>query len=66
MTPQEEAATERKIEQMLKGHRQAPDGRDYRAFRYRFEPPATDPGFSKRYDETFPDAPGSVGWWAKR
>jgi hypothetical protein len=62
MTPQQEAAFERKAEKMLRGHRQAPDGRDYRAFVERFRLDVNNPEFDARYDATFKGCPGSADW----
>lgn len=64
MTEAEERAFEVKAEKMLKGHKQCPAGRDFRAFVFRFRD--EDEGFKKRYDDTFPDSPGSEKWWKKR
>ncbi len=66
MNKAEEAAFLKKEEQHFKGHRGSPLGRDFRAFRFRYDCPATDGGFQSRFDETFPDAPLSPGWWKKR
>ena len=62
----EEAEFERKAEKMLRGHRGSPLGRDFRAFRYRYDVSPRDPEFVRRYDQTFPDAPGSPSWWARK
>ena len=64
MTPQQEAAFERKAEKHFQGHRGLIDGRDYRwnCFRFRDE----DDEFRSRFDDTFPDAPGSPGWFEKK
>jgi hypothetical protein len=61
MDAQTEAAFERKAEQHFKGHRGLLPGRDFRwnCFRFRDE----DDQFRSRFDRTFPDAPGSPGWW---
>jgi len=64
MTPEQERQFEIKAEKMLQGHRQAPSGRDYRAFMFRFRD--EDDDFDERYNNTFPDAPGSPAWWARK
>jgi len=66
MTPQQEAAFERKAEQHFKGHRGSPLGRDFRAFRYRYDVCATCEKFKSRFDATFPNAPGGRGWWDRK
>lgn len=62
MTKVEEAIFEKKAEREFRSHQQSPLGRDFRAFRYRFDHPATDPDFESRFNETFPGAPGSPTW----
>jgi len=64
MTPQQEAVFERKSEKMLAGHRGLQNGRDFRwnCFRFRDE----DQAFKDRFDDTFPDAPGSEKWFEKK
>lgn len=59
MTPQEEATFERKAEKMLRGQRELPTGRDYRCFTERFRLDINNLEFDKRFDRTFPGAPGS-------
>jgi hypothetical protein len=59
MTPEEERKFEVKAEKMLKGHRQAPDGRNFMAFRMRFESEEDMENYRKNYDRIFPDAPGA-------
>ena len=64
MTPQQETNFERKAEQHFQGHRGLLPGRDFRwnVFHLRDE----DNEFRSRYDETFPDTPGSPGWFEKK
>ena len=62
----EEAAFEKKADQHFKGHRGSPLGRDFRAFRFRYDHPATDQDFQSRFDETFPDSPGGPRWLDKK
>lgn len=66
MTPQEEAIFEAKAEKMLRGHRGCPLGRDFRAFRYRYDVSPLDEDFASRYDQTFPGAPSSPEWWERK
>ena len=61
-----EAQFERKAEAMLAGHRQAPPGRDYRAFAERYRTDVNNTEFDQRFDETFPAATGSPEWWDKK
>ena len=65
MNAQEEAAFDKKAEKMLSGYREFPNGRDFRCFKGRDRTDFTD-DFRTRYDETFPDAPGSPGWFKKK
>ncbi len=60
----EERQFEAKAEREFKGQRELLPGRDFRynVFRFRDE----DDTFRQRYDETFPDAPGSPQWWARK
>ncbi len=68
MTPAEEARFERQVEKEFRSHRELPNGRDFRWNTYRF----LDQGgndidrFRDNFDETFPDAPGSPGWFEKK
>lgn len=59
-----ESVFERKSEKMLAGHRGLQDGRDFRwnVFRFRDE----DQHFRDRFNDTFPDAPGSPEWWEQK
>ena len=50
---------------MLRGQRELPNGRDFRCFTERFRTD-TDEEFEKRYNDTFPGAPGSPEWWEKK
>jgi hypothetical protein len=52
----EEQAFERKAEKMLRGHRQAPNGRNVFAFVMRYLENDT---YKAKFDNTFPDSPGS-------
>jgi len=64
MTEAQERAFEAKAEREFQGHRGLQNGRDFRwnCFRFRQE----DDDFRKRYDDTFPDAPGSPEWFEKK
>ena len=66
MNKAEEAKFEKKAEQHFRGHRGSPLGRDFRAFRYRFDCPACDSQFQSRFNQTFPMSPGSPGWYEKK
>ena len=63
MYAHEEAAFEKKAEKMLAGHRMPPDGRNIFAFRMRS---LDNSNYRENFDNTFPDAPGSPGWFEKR
>ena len=65
VTLADEAQFEEKAEKMLRGQRELPTGRDFRCF---MERGRTDMGqdFEKRFDNTFPDAPGSDAWFKKK
>ena len=65
IAPAEERAFEEKAERMLAGHRGLIDGRDYRwnVMRYRDSELGHATGFHEKFDETFPEAPGSPGWF---
>jgi hypothetical protein len=65
VTIAEEAKFERNAEKMLKGQRELPAGRDFRAFKGRDRADMGD-DFEKRFDDTFPDAPGSSAWFDKK
>ena len=65
MYAHEEAAFERKAEKMLKGYQPPPDGRDFRCLKER-DRADMGPDFEKRFDDTFPDAPGSSAWFKKK
>jgi len=60
----EEAVFEAKAEKHFRGHRGLQNGRDFRwnVFRFRDE----DQAFKGRFDDTFPDAPGSEKWFDKK
>jgi len=64
MTREEEARFEAKAEKHFRGQRELPPGRDFRwnVFRFRDE----DETFRKRFDQTFPDAPGSEKWFERK
>ena len=62
MYKHEEKAFESRAEKMLASHRELPTGRDFRSFYERFRTDTTE-DFRKRYDDTFPDAPGSPRWF---
>lgn len=66
MTPQEEAVVERKQEAMLRGQRALPPGRDFRCFTERYRLDVLNDEFDKRFDETFPGAPGSKEWFDRK
>ncbi len=66
MTPQQEVAFEKSAEKMLAGHRMPPNGRDFRCFKERQRTDINNADFDSRFDNTFPDAPGSPGWLDKR
>ena len=66
MTPQEEYKFEKKAARHFRSHQELPLGRDWRAFRYRFDVPATDHEMQSRFDDTFPGAPLSPGWWDRK
>lgn len=57
MTPEQEAAFEKKAEKMLAGHRMFPNGRDFRCFSERFQQRSEE--INEKFDNTFPEAPGS-------
>ena len=65
VTEAEESAYIRQSEKKLRGYREFPNGRDFRCFKERDR---TDLGelFEKRFDDNFPDAPGSPAWWEKK
>jgi hypothetical protein len=65
VTQAEENAYINQEEKKLKSHREIPSGRDYRCFKERGR---ADMGndFEKRFDNTFPDAPGSDDWFRKK
>lgn len=65
VTLAEEADFERKAEKSLRSYREFPNGRDFRCFKERDRSDMGE-GFEKRFDETFPNAPGSPGWWRKK
>ncbi len=64
MTPLQEHNFEKAAERELNGHRGLQNGRDFRwnVFRFRDE----DQAFKDRFDDTFPDAPGSEKWFEKK
>ena len=63
MTPQQEAAFEAKAEKMLRGHRQAPNGRNVFAFTMIN---LNNDGYRKKFNNTFKDTPDSDEWWNKK
>jgi hypothetical protein len=65
VTLAEEAKFEKKAEKSLKSHPELPNGRDFRCF---MERGRSDMGqdFENRFDNTFPDAPGSDAWFKKK
>ncbi len=64
MSAHEEAAFEKRAEKHFQGHRGLLPGRDFRwnCFRFRDE----DKEFRKKFDDTFPEAPGSEKWWERK
>ena len=60
-----DAIADHKIEQMLRSHRTVPDGRDFKAFSP-LHAHKRDDEFVDQYNDTFPGAPGSPEWWAKK
>ena len=63
MTPQDENAYIQKAEAELRGHRMAPNGRNFLAFTMRFQ---NNEGYKDKFDSTFSGAPGSDGWFKDR
>ena len=61
-----EVEFEKKAERMLAGQRELPAGRDFRCFTERFRLDVNNGEFDKRYDETFPGAPGSKAWFDRK
>jgi hypothetical protein len=60
MNAYEEAKTNKKIDDHFRRtHRQAPPGRDFRAFVEGDRSDINNEEFEKRYDMTFPNAPGN-------
>lgn len=57
MTPQQEAAFERKAEKHFRSHRELPVGRNFWAWN-RDKDNAADEKFRENFDSIFPDAPG--------
>lgn len=55
-----EAEIDRKIEQDLAGHRQAPRGRNAMAFKMRW---LDNHGYRGKFDKTFKGSPSSKEWW---
>lgn len=66
MTPSEERAFETKAEKMLKGHRELPNGRDFRCFVERYRSDIQNNDFNERFDKTFSDAPGGPDWFSNK
>jgi len=66
LTEAEEARFEKKAEAMLRGQRELPAGRDFRCFTERYRLDVLNGEFDKRYDETFPGAPGSKEWFDRK
>lgn len=63
MLESEEKAFEIKAEKMLKGHRELPSGRDYRAFYERFRLDTNNEDFNSRWDSSFPRSPATDQWF---
>ena len=61
MNAQQEAVFEKKAEQLLRGHRGLQNGRDFRWNTFRFQQRGEE--IDRKFDDTFPFAPGSDGWW---
>jgi len=61
----QEAQFERNAEKMLRGQRELPAKRDFRCFTGRERTDLTE-DFRIRFDNTFPGAPGSKEWIAKK
>ncbi len=64
MTPQQEAAFERKAEKYFRSQREIPNGRDFRWNSYRYDNYDSLDGkpvlrFRDNFDSVFPDAPGA-------
>jgi len=59
MTPQQEAAFERKAEAHFKGQRELPNGRDFRWNKSHEQIAQDDVSFRKNFDRIFPRAPGA-------
>lgn len=62
-TPQQDAADQVKIEKMLRGHRQAPNGRNAFAFVMTNLNNGT---YRKKFNKTFKGTPGSEEWLDKK
>jgi len=60
ITREQEAITDSKIEKMLAGHRQAPNGRNVMAFKMRY---LDNLGYRGKFDRTFKGSPSSKEWW---
>lgn len=58
MNAQEEREFDIKTEKYFQGHRPAPDGRNFMAFRPR-EYTKNTKEYNKNFDRTFPNAPGA-------
>lgn len=58
MTRQEEAAFEAKAEKHFKGHRELPDGRNFRCWN-RDKDVKGDANYRDNYDRIFPNSPGA-------
>lgn len=65
MYAHEEAQFEKQAEKNLKSQRELPSGRDFRCFTERGRNDFTE-DFRKRFDDTFPNAPGSDAWIKKK
>lgn len=66
MTPQQEAEFEKKAERHFREQRELLPGRDFRWNTERFRSDVGNHSFDRNYDRTFPDSPGSPGWWDRK
>jgi len=58
MTPQQEAAFEKKAEKHFKGQRELPNGRNFRFWNHDKDTKA-DKQYRKNFDKVFPNSPGA-------
>lgn len=61
-----EAEFERRAEKHFQGHRGLLNGRDYRWNVFRWITDEERDAYRENFDNTFPDAPGSPGWFEKK